>query len=507
MGSTLEAVLRSRCVQYKPLNAVEVNYVWKLHSESDLGVPLAPSAMDPLFYRIDKETAAGVAASAKEKKKKSADDMDIDDEEKDGEGGGDADAAAIKLHPDDDALLDWKGSMGDTGADDLKRRQERARVAARLALAGKAAPPLLSPDRQQAGGSKQQQGAASGGKPSKKAFSRVLNEGMQTWMKKTTYLSNDYTRKVHDFKSLAQTKKELAQDLQEKQDEQSKRRTTRHIMDSFVEDPTKLSSGLQHPTKKHLKPKLVVPVLPHVGNWGRAFTHVVADKPPIASTADDIKALDRALVGNVEKRQATARMSCRVFVPTGKDGGDAAAEKEEEVRYHAIQAYDLDVIPLKEDEDAPNTHFCLWVDPEAGVARYLPISSRVQLSSGRPAVPGGDLHNLPVRLVRRRPLSQKEQDDMEERMAEVDRDMAEKHGVETRARPTKRRKTSSAAAADAGEDAGESHIQLGGGGGKAAKDSKDDGDDDGEGDFGDSDSDSDDEELFGGGTQTIVAEG
>ena len=41
-------------------------------------------------------------------------------------------------------------------------------------------------------------------------FSRVLDEDIQSWMKKTTYLTNDQYRSVHQFKSLADTKKETA---------------------------------------------------------------------------------------------------------------------------------------------------------------------------------------------------------------------------------------------------------------------------------------------------------
>jgi hypothetical protein len=39
----------------------------------------------------------------------------------------------------------------------------------------------------------------------KKDFSRVLNDPLQTWMKKTTYLSNDYS--AHESKSPAQPNK------------------------------------------------------------------------------------------------------------------------------------------------------------------------------------------------------------------------------------------------------------------------------------------------------------
>jgi hypothetical protein len=81
VGSGLDGVLLDTS-QYRPLNSVEVNYSWKLHSEPDLGVPLAPSAMDPKSYTPS--------------------------------------TAQPTLHPDDEHLLEWKGSMGDTAAEELK---------------------------------------------------------------------------------------------------------------------------------------------------------------------------------------------------------------------------------------------------------------------------------------------------------------------------------------------------------------------------------------------------
>lgn len=176
VGNTLEHVLHNECRQYKPLNAVEVNYVWKLHSESDLGVPLAPSAMDTVSYSIESEAHGKKKQQQQQQQQKDADDMDIDNDDE---------PAEIKLHAADEALLEWKGSMGDTAADDLKRRQERARAQARLAMAAGKTSQKRSPAVSFASETAAQQSSS---KPSsKKAFSRVLNEGMQTWMKKTTY--------------------------------------------------------------------------------------------------------------------------------------------------------------------------------------------------------------------------------------------------------------------------------------------------------------------------------
>ena len=108
-------------------------------------------------------------------------------------------------------------------------------------------------------------------------------------------------------------------------------------------------------------------------------------------------------------------MSCQIVAPYKND---------EDIKDTVIpiQTFDLDVVPLKE-EDAPHSNFCVWVDKEKGVALYLPISSRIQLSTGRP-VRGGAYQAL-----ERRSMTLTEQRQMEERMAEIDREMAEKHLV------------------------------------------------------------------------------
>jgi Fe-S cluster biosynthesis and repair protein YggX len=52
------------------------------------------------------------------------------------------------------------------------------------------------------------------GNVNRRIFSRVLSEGVQSWMKKTTYITKDYSRKVHDFKSLAKNKQEAEVNLE-----------------------------------------------------------------------------------------------------------------------------------------------------------------------------------------------------------------------------------------------------------------------------------------------------
>ena len=308
-----------------------------------------------------------------------------------------ADVSSSQLHPDDQALLDWKGSMGDTAAEQLKQRQDRARAADRLTLAGGDAKKLLLRDYNTTAGPSTKE---------KKAFSRVLDETMQSWMKKTTYLVNDYSRKVHDFKSLAQTKQDIVQDLATKQKEIAKRRSALAISASFANDNYD-PSKLQHPTKSNLKAVSVMSVFPDFDHWGYAYTHTVMDKAPKRpSSSDDeedvANKLGRALVANVEKRQANARMTCQVLVP----------DEEDDDEYVPLTRYDLDVVPLK-DEDGPHVNFCLWANPTAGTATYLPLSSRVQLSTGRPVVDGAN------RRVARRERDAEDVEEMDERLAEI----------------------------------------------------------------------------------------
>ena len=357
IGTDLDEKLRE-ISQYKPLNAVEVSYRYKLHNEPDLGVPLAPSAMNPAFYEDSKSSEE------------------------------------VPLHPDDLKLLEWDGSMADTAAEELKKNRENARASARLALIGKSPATLLF---------NKTNSPATNTSSTKKPFSRVLDEKMQSWMQKTTYITNDYSRKVHDFKSLAKTKQELAQDLEIRQQKIMQRRSGPAVSKTF-EDCKR--SVHQHPSKRGIKPVAEMDLLPNVEQWGNAYTHLVMDKP----SGDDISFLDKAFVANVEKRDANARMTCQLFVPS-EDNLD---------QYQAMQQYELDVVPLK-DEDAPHVNFCMWVNPETKSASYTPISSRVQLSNGRPLRKKNYKMN-----VTRRPMTEEDKAEVYERVSEVDLDFEEK---------------------------------------------------------------------------------
>jgi RNA polymerase II-associated factor 1 len=245
--------------------------------------------------------------------------------------------------------------------------------------------------------------ASKGTASKKKAYSRVLDESMQSWMKKTTYITNDYSRKVHDFKSLAKTKQELEQDLELRQQQIMQRRSAPAVSRTF--EDCKLPVH-KHPTKKGLKPVAEMAFLPNVKRWGNAYTHVVVDKAP----GNDVSYLKKAFVANVEKKDATARMTCQVFGEAENDSGS----------FNAMQNYELDVVPLKE-EDAPHVNFCIWIDPDNNEALFTPIASRVQLSNGRP------LRKKSFKMnVTRRPMNDDDRAEVDERLAEVDADIDEK---------------------------------------------------------------------------------
>jgi len=453
---------RSR--HYQANNAVEVSYKWRLHTEPDLGVPLAPSAMDLRSYQ-KKDDAVDVSVG--------------------------------KLHPDDEALLNWKGSLGDTSAENLKKRQDQLRAAARLALAeGRGRiPNVLLPantDRLTS------PAGAAASVSSRKAFSRVLDETMQSWMKKTTYLSNDYSRKVHDFKSLATTKQLLKQDLEKKQVEMNLRRSAQAIANTF----TAVAMPPKHPTKKNLKPKAIMPVLPNVDHWGNTYTHVVIDKAPnLDLEQSDLSKAFIAEVKSAKRNQNTmvAQLWCPKSPKGESDSEDNDEEKEPDepgtIRYRPVQEFDLDVVPLRE-EDGPHVNFCLWLDSEKKTATYLPLNSRIQLSTGRPA------KRRQLRKIARQPHSKEDLQEIKEQQAEVDYDVAKEVAL-----------TSTSAANTRGGFTSQSFIPDSNKKDSKTDDFHSDSDSDGldaapaaSGLNKDSDDDDSEDEAMFGGTKTIVAE-
>ena len=378
VGLGLEGELQESWTKYVPNNAVERNFAWKLHAEPDLGVPLAPSAMD--------WHGCYTSTSTTEHKK--------------------------DLAKEDEDILNWKGSMGDSAADELQLRREQARRA----------------------DAAQQSGAAAAGtslassllklKKRNVKHSRVLEENRQFWMKKTTYLDNDRTKRVHDFRSLAQTKQETFVEI----DAKLKHTTTKltdvdTISKSFIlhQHQTKQTTTIKHPTRPHLTPVFTYPLLPDVSTWGHDFTHVVLDqtpKPHRKQTPTTQQQLEHALIANVTKLPSSNKMSCDLLVPKNVH----SYKTSEPTNFDIAQIYDLDVVPLKEEE-GPHAHFALFVDHHQQQVTYHPITSRVQLSTGRP-VPRKK--RKIQHLVTKRALNATDVAEMEARMAEVDQDCANK---------------------------------------------------------------------------------
>jgi hypothetical protein len=101
-----------------------------------------------------------------------------------------------------------------------------------------------------------------------------------TWLKKTSYLTNDPGGAVHRFKSEQQSQRDksarLAADLAAKR----KRDPVNAVEHSFAEASKKLSK-LQHSTNKELTAEWSIPVLPDTALWGNQYTHVQFDVDPL----------------------------------------------------------------------------------------------------------------------------------------------------------------------------------------------------------------------------------
>jgi Paf1 len=507
--SFLEGTLKNLCTQYTSnpwLHSVETQYTWPIHTDesSFVSVALASTAMEAVLYE-----KAGV---------------NTDDGTRD------------KLHPDDVAILNWKGSLGDTAAEQRKQRQDRSRAEARGLINPN--DPIQVSNKTTGNNAlaqklKERQAAAEV-KSGRKSYSRVLDDPLQTWMKKTTYLSNDFGRKVHDFKSLAQSKQELAEDLETKKVEIASRKSIQAIVSSFefhsshtVDD----MSYLKHPLRKDLKPAKVFTLLPNVAHWGHAYTHVVMDKCPnlrSSPSKHQVSELSEtpALIANLVERDANSRMSCQVWVPAKSDkptdetssdeADDMDTSELEESRptkrtrlYDPVQEFDLDVLALKQAH-VPHANFCIWLNPATSTATYLPIASRVQLSAGRPVLASATEENVETadllrRKVFRRPMTITEKTAVEERQAAVDREMAAKHHIVVGPTITSPRNRRGDSGPMTTEDKANSTVSRVSGDemkktSPGARDSDDDGDD-----FGDDSSD--EEALFGTNNKAIVAEG
>lgn len=405
------------------MNAVEKNYHWKLHSDlllwnGTLNRKVLPAcAMDQegcYTTANATSTTTGVGALNDEDTKNGMEGVNVvggGGIMGGGDGKGKKTSAAVTLPPEDEALINWKGSMGDIAMEVLTTKQDRARAAARLAISqGKshlfhlpsAATGLGGSISTSAGGGTSAAAAADGTSSStfrlKKHHlqSRILDEKTPNFMKKTTYLTNDVTS-VHRFTSLASTQVQRAKDMdmaiKEKRENynvgEGIERGFREAANEHSSSNTNNNNKRKrvHPvTKQEVYALWDVPLLPDVSTWGHTFTHVVLDNPPrnvTDSTSSNVPSggnndvtsvkipqlLSKAIVADVTKHASNARMECTVWVPSTGNGTTTPSNTTTDTAtatvttdaasatttYSAVQKYDLDVIPLR-DPSLPPVH-------------------------------------------------------------------------------------------------------------------------------------------------------
>eukprot|EP00579_Thalassiosira_antarctica_P008264 CAMPEP_0201880896 /NCGR_PEP_ID=MMETSP0902-20130614/11371_1 /ASSEMBLY_ACC=CAM_ASM_000551 /TAXON_ID=420261 /ORGANISM="Thalassiosira antarctica, Strain CCMP982" /LENGTH=610 /DNA_ID=CAMNT_0048408997 /DNA_START=50 /DNA_END=1882 /DNA_ORIENTATION=+ len=461
VGLGLEGELTNKWTKYKARNAVENQYTWKIHPERDLGVPLAVSAMD---YE-------GCYTDPAKKDKKGEDGIENNKSP--------LPHVSVALHPDDEALINWKGATGDTAAEQLQQKQDRVRAAARLAIAqGHGAMPFKTPSIAHSSNSNGGANSNSGSAVRLKRHhlkSRILDEELPHFMKKTTYLTND-AKSVHQFTSLAHTKQLKCEDV----DRALAETKTKYSEMDMIERGFKEANVLEilcvgsenvktntaakkkrriNSSKKDVYPLWDLPLLPDVPTWGHTFTHVVVDNPPknISSNATKTdkkqgseiffkaKQLNKAIVADVTKQTQNAKMACTMWAPKSQDSIHAVSESESSESptkkskkgemYRAVQQYDLDVVPLR-DSSAPPDHYVWIIDPSKKYAGYHNVGSRVQLSTGRPIVVSGTPRGANTAematdksYVLHMTMKEEEKKNLEMKMAEVDMDLAEKYGM------------------------------------------------------------------------------
>ncbi|KAL7529790.1 hypothetical protein ACHAXR_003155 [Thalassiosira sp. AJA248-18] len=462
VGLGLEGELTNKWTKYKARNAVESQYTWKLHPERDLGVPLAVSAMDYEGCYIDpakKDDVESENLSQAEDSKNNSTHPQTH--------------VVPALHPDDETLINWKASFGDTASDQLQQRRDGTRAVARLAISqGYSAMPLKTPTNNlslmcNSGGN------GSGGSVFRlkkhHLQSRILDEKTPNFMKKTTYLTNDATS-VHQFTSLAHTKVQRAKDVDRALAETKTKYSEMDMIERgfnqantwailYAGGEDAVCENLRiHPSKKDVYPIYDLPLLPDVPTWGHTYTHVVLDNPPknICSKAITLTGspaivksrtcgnlfnanqLHEAIVADVSKNAQNSRMACTVWLPKSPESESSEPVTKKLKRgymYRALQQYDLDVVPLR-DHSGPPVQYAWMVDPSKKYAGYHCVGSRVQLSTGRPIVVSGTLNRAITSelatdecIILHRSIEEEEKKSVEMRKAEVDVDLAEKYGL------------------------------------------------------------------------------
>lgn len=389
------------------MNAVEKNYHWKLHSDlvlfnGTLHRKVLPGCAMDYEGCYTTSTATNSATSLEDATIGKEIDVGggvsgggngkgMNNNKTSSSAAGTATTTAL-LPPEDEALIHWKGSLGDTAMELLTTKQDRARAAARLAISQGKSSLLLPPSSSIAvatattGGSGTGVGGSGGGisssttnnntfrlKKQHHLQSRILDEKIPNFMKKTTYLTND-TTSVHRFTSLASTQVQRAKDMdmamKEKKEnynigemiEKGFREANNGSVTTTAEKKKKKRKRIHPTTKQEVYALWDVPLLPDVKTWGHTFTHVVLDNPPrnittgtatVSAASSNKKTakklptsgggssssssssssalfkipqlLNKAIVADVTKHASNARMECTIWVPSTSNSSSSSS--------------------------------------------------------------------------------------------------------------------------------------------------------------------------------------
>ena len=417
VGLGLDGELNDKWTKYKPHNAIEVNHVWKLHVEPDLGVPIASTAIQLNLYVNPTKRAITLGVGS------NIDETMFIEEGNRNSTASTSSSTTMMMHPDDAALLNWKGSMGDTTGETLQLRRDYARAAARM-----------QHRLPQGGGDKYSASLATSRNTMNNRFqikksqgtgaftSRVLQERNPFFMRKTTYLSNDTSQSVHAFKSLTETRSHFMEETSKRYRQEQDTLPTQDFIEQTFDIAksytttfysSKNSSNLVkddnekgeeedkqqhspqkkiriHPTKKHIVAVAEYPLFPNLKIWNKTCIHVAMDHLPkkVGTTIPPSYAqMQKALIMDVHAKEndLSTRMECNIVVPTSVSSlpiKDLTENKQHE--FTAVHKYDLEVVHIKDDTQPLHNTFLFVVDKNMGMTTYHPISSRVNLSSGRP---------------------------------------------------------------------------------------------------------------------------
>lgn len=240
---------------------------------------------------------------------------------------------------------------------------------------------------------------------------------------------------MHKFRSLEKVKIENAKEIQKKMKDNERKLSDKDGIEEAFEKANRVTErAAKHPKKRGVEAVYEVPFLPDARTWGHTYTHVVVDHlpktvVPFRRSGErrpvTRKTLEKAFIADVTRPGENVRMECNLLLPDANAPPAVdAGGKEGDVYYDASLAYVLDLQPLQEEGKAC-VNFLLTIDEKNGVATYHPVSTKVQLSTGRKPGSDGGLSGGKKRLgsfVGRREMGSEDVNEMEGRLGEIDRD-------------------------------------------------------------------------------------